>query len=180
MKTTRRPSESTNRGGRPPKFREPSRPVTVTLPQRTLNLLGTVDRDRARAIVRVTDNAVSAAMADRPPVEVVEVTPGLGVILVGPSRFLHRIAWLRLVELAPGRHLLSIPSGTPVESLEVVLHDLLESIPAEDTRESVILERLGALVRTLRRRGDVSKAEMLFVDTTRRREWERPPTKGPA
>ena len=27
------------RGGRPPKFREPRRPVTVTLPERTLRLL---------------------------------------------------------------------------------------------------------------------------------------------
>jgi len=41
--------------GRPRKFQEASRPVTVTLPQRTLELLSTFDEDRGRAIVKVTD-----------------------------------------------------------------------------------------------------------------------------
>ena len=37
-------------GGRPAKFAEPSRPVTVTLPERVLQLLAAVDADRAKAI----------------------------------------------------------------------------------------------------------------------------------
>src|SRR5690606_34115626 len=38
--------------GRPPKFREPSGPVTVTLPNRTLAQLRRIDADRAKAIVK--------------------------------------------------------------------------------------------------------------------------------
>jgi hypothetical protein len=146
----------------------------VTLPERTLELLATVGRDRARAIVRVTDAALSAD-ASHPGrlVDVVEVLPGLGIIVVGPSRLLPKIPWLRLIELAPTRYLLSIPTGTPVDSLEVALHDLLEITAPDDTRERTMIRELGALVRTLRRHGGVSKAEMMFVDTNRRAEWER-------
>ena len=143
-----------SRGGRPPKFRGPRRPVTVTLPERTLTLLDAVHRDRARAIVRVTD----ALAADTPEswlVDVVEVLPGLGIILVGPSRLLPNISWLRLIELTPTRYLLSIPSGTPVESLEVALQDLLEASTPDDVRERTILERLGGLVRMLEPRRDL-------------------------
>lgn len=153
-------------GGRPPKFREPRRPITMTLPERTLRLLSAVDKDRARAVVKVTDAALSPT--DTPNgklVQVVEVMPGVGIILVGASRSLRQIPWLRLVEVAPARFLLSIPSGTPVESLEIALHDLLEAVPPVDTRERAILEGLHALIRTLRRGRNVSKAEMLFVDT---------------
>jgi hypothetical protein len=140
--------------------------VTLTLPERTLGLLAAVDRDRARAVVKVTDAALSIHAAPTTLVEVVEVAPGVGMILVGPSLSLRRIPWLRLVEVAPARFLLSIPSGTPVESLEIALHDLLEAVPPRDIRERTILEGLHALIRTLRRGRSVSKGEMLFVDTT--------------
>ena len=170
-------SAAKNRGGRPPKFREPRRPVTVTLPERTLRLLDAVERDRARAIVRVTDAALSGDPTKGRLVNVVEVLPGLGIVLVGPSRTLKKIPWLRLVELAPTRYLLSIPTGTPVESLELALHDLLGVVPADDIRERTMVEQLGALMRELRHDGGVSKAEMLFVDTNRvRAEWKRPVT----
>jgi hypothetical protein len=43
--------------GRRPKFRGPRRPVTVTLPERTLATLAAIDADRARAIVKVTETA---------------------------------------------------------------------------------------------------------------------------
>jgi len=169
MKRSRtRPGER-NRGGRPPKFREPRRPVTLTLPERTLRLLAAVDKDRARAVVKVTDAAL--APTDTPQsklVDVVEVMPGVGIILVGASRCLRQIPWLRLVEVAPARFLLSIPSGTPVDSLEIALDDLREAVPPADARERAILEQLHALIRTLRRGRSVSKAEMLFVDTSGR------------
>jgi hypothetical protein len=166
MKKATTRSDDKSRVGRPPKFREPRRPVTVTLPERTLRLLGALDSDRARAIVKVADAAMSPA--EMPPdrlVEVVEVMPGVGIILVGASRSLRQISWLRLVEVAPARFLLSIASGTPVESLEIALHDLVETVSDADPRERIIVERLRALIRTLRRGRSISKAEMLFVDT---------------
>ena len=173
---TKRPnSPGGGRSGRPPKFREPRRPVTITLPERTLRLLAAVDRDRARAVVRVTDTVVSSGdAADTRLVDVVEMLPGVGIILVGPSRYLRRIPWLRLVELTPGRLLLSIPSGTPVESLEIAVHDLLEAVPAAEPRERAILEGLHALIRRLRRGQSLSKAEMLFVDMRGSAEGEPP------
>jgi hypothetical protein len=165
------------RTGRPPKFREPRRPVTLTLPERTLGLLAAVDKDRARAVVKVTEAAVVPPDAtEKPLVEVLEILPGVGIILVGASRYLRQIPWLGLIEVVPGRFLLSIPSGTPIESLEIAVDDLLETVPAAEARERAILEGLHALIRKLRRGRSISKAEMLFVDM--RNETERPP-RGP-
>ena len=53
-------STSKSAGGRPPKFDEPRRPVTVTLPKRTLSALAALDADRARAIVKLVDAALSS------------------------------------------------------------------------------------------------------------------------
>jgi hypothetical protein len=41
-----------------------------------------------------------------------------GASLLGES--LKRMPSLKLIEIAPGRHLLTISSGTPIEALEVV------------------------------------------------------------
>ena len=62
--------------------------------------------------------ALAAGLPDTVPgdelVDVVEVAPGLGMIVVGPSRYLRKIALVRLVEVAPSRFLLTIPSGTSI------------------------------------------------------------------
>ena len=50
------------RGGRPAKFDEPSRPVTITLPDRILERLEEIDGDRAKAVVK----AVEAVLAGGP------------------------------------------------------------------------------------------------------------------
>jgi hypothetical protein len=166
MKRSRTRSAERNKGGRPPKFREPRRPVTLTLPERTLRLLAAVDKDRARAVVKVTDAALAATdTAQGRLVDVVEVMPGVGIILVSASQCLKQIPWLRLIEVAPTRFLLSVPSGTPVESLEIALDDLRDVVPSADTRERRILDGLHALIRRLRRGRSVSKEEILFVDT---------------
>ena len=62
---------------------------------------------------------------------------------LGQADSSRKTPWLRLIELTPTRYLLSIPSGTPVESLEVALHDLLEVSIPDDVRERTILGRLG-------------------------------------
>ena len=151
--------------GRPPKFQEPRRPVTVTLPENTLARLMAIDPDRAQAIVKAVDAAMLHDGTRQKPVELVEVKPGLGIILVGPSRYLQKIKWLRLVEVAPMRFLLTIPSGTAVDSLEVAIIDLLEKLEPHEEWEKSILERLRDLMRTLRLGGKLSKAELLLIDT---------------
>ena len=97
-------------------------------------------------------------------VELVEATPGLAIIIVGPSQLLQKIKWLRLVEVAPMRFLLSIPLNTSIDSLELAIIELLEGAKPDDWEHS-LLSHLRDLLRGLRRRGGFSKAEMLFIDT---------------
>ncbi len=150
-------------GGRPPKFDEPRRPVTLTLPERTLHALAAVDADRASAIVKLVDAALSGKKNGAKPVEVVEVAPGVAVILVMPSRCLRRIPWLKLAEVTPGRHLLTVVPGTAIESIEVAILDLLEKLPQDEAYEREILEEIRRLIGDGRRKRNISKFEVLYV-----------------
>lgn len=153
-------------GGRPPKFQEPRRPVTVTLPERTLAQLAAIDEDRARAIVKITDTISGGDRRRYRAVELVEMAPGKSLIVVAPSPALKQIPWLKLIEIAPARHLLTLPSGTPIESLEVALSDLLKD-PAvqQNERERAILHELMNLIGHQRRTKCVSKAEVLIISS---------------
>jgi hypothetical protein len=151
--------------GRPPKFQEPRRPITVTLPENTLAQLATIHPDRAQAIVKLAEAAMPRDARTHKRVELVEVMPGLGIILVGSSRYLQKIKWLRLVELAPTRFLLIIPSGTAVDSLEVAIIDLLENLEPHEEWEKSMLQELRDLMRNLRLGEKLFKAELLFIDT---------------
>jgi hypothetical protein len=153
------------RGGRPPKFSEPRRPVTVTLPERTLRRLKEVDRDRAHAIVRLADHECRPRETSTAEVEVVEIAPGSGIILIGPMRSLARIDLLRLVEVTPRRFLLTVPSGTAIESLEMALLDVMESLPAKDEAERPGLEKLRRIISQQRKKKTVSKREFLLIGT---------------
>jgi len=155
-------------GGRPPKFSEPRRPVTVTLPDRTLAQLAAIDEDRARAIVKITDTVAGGGRRRFRPVELVEMAQGKSLIVIGPSQSLKRIPWLKLIEIAPTRYLLTIPSGTAVESLEVALSDLLKGPDMQhNERERIILQELMNLIGHQRRTKRMSKAEVLIISTTR-------------
>ena len=153
-------------GGRPPKFSVPRRPVTVTLPDRTLAQLAAIDADRARAIVKITDAATGGDQRRFRPVELVEMAPGKSLIVVGPSQALKQIQWLKLIKIAPARYLLTLPSGTPVESLEVALSDLLKnSATQQNERERAILQELMNLIGHQRRAKRMSKAEVLIISS---------------
>ncbi len=155
---------ATRRRGRPPKFQQRGRPVTVTLPESTLARLAAIDPDRSRAIVKAADAAMAAQDDGLSLPELVEVAPGIRVILVGPTQCLRRIEWLRLFEVAPFRYLLIIPSGTSVDSLELAVIDLLENLGEDDPMERETIEKLRRLIGTLRRGAEVSKAELLLVE----------------
>jgi hypothetical protein len=149
--------------GRPPKFEEASRPITVTLPERTLKQLEMIHADRARAIVKVAAAALGFKTSKRPFVEVVEAYPEQSLIIVGPSKRLKEIDFLRLVEVSPSRFLLVIPSGTSIESLELAVGDLLEQTPPGDVYEHGLLTELNRIMRQRRRQQDVTKAEILLI-----------------
>lgn len=154
-------------GGRPKKFKETSRPVTVTLPERILRQLCNINEDRAQAIVKAVDIMAGSATHPTKPVELVEVTPGKAIIVVGPSKSLRKITWLRMIEIAPIRYILSLTSGTPIESLEVAILDLLETLSPEANEERVLLEALRNCITHQRRGKMISKGELLFIDLAR-------------
>jgi len=155
--------EKRKSSGRPPKFEEARRPITVTLPERVLQQLAALHADRARAIVKATALATGFEKEEHPLVDVVEVRPREAIIIVGPSKRLLEIAWLRLVEIAPARHLLVIPTGTTIEQLEVAVGDLLERIAPSEIYERELLSELHRLMRYRRQHQDVSKAEILLI-----------------
>ena len=140
----------------------------MTLPESILAKLASIDVDRACAIVKVTE-ATANDDKWREPVQVVEIAPGTGIIIVGPCPSLRKIEWLRLVEVAPMRFLLAIPSGTSIDSLEIAFIDLLEDKNVSDSSEREVLSKLRDLIRRIRLEDAVSKAEMLFIDTRRTR-----------
>ncbi|MEW6365419.1 MAG: hypothetical protein AB1714_12395 [Acidobacteriota bacterium] len=163
--SSRKTTAGGSSAGRPRKFKEPSRPITVTLPERILKLLEAVDRDRARAIVKVAQAATSTSRGRGVDgfVQLVEVSPGIAIIEVAPSAALGKIGWLRLVEIAPARFLVSVPTGTPLEKLEVAIIDLLASLGPDEDRERKLLVELRDLIAQHRRADKLSKYEIVFV-----------------
>lgn len=160
MKT---PSHSANKGGRPAKFGEPSRPVTVTLPLRILDRLAEIDTDRAKAIVKATESALGGSGSPLSPVCELPVSPDETLLVVADNRFLRRIPWLTLVEIAPGRHLLSLQSGVPVEKLEVTIGDFLDAPSDATPAELGLLRQLLNHLRTPRRNRAVRHEEILVI-----------------
>lgn len=167
-KTTASPKRT---GGRPPKFNEPSRPVTLTLPESTLRELEQIHPDRAQAIVKLTKKALRSDGSARPQVEVVEMSAGTGIIVVGPSPTLARIPFLHLVEVAPARFLMALDSGHDFKSLELAILDVLDDVPGPDKRERELIGSLLENIRNLRKNDRVSMAEVLLVrmDAKRRK-----------
>ena len=154
-------SNKSRTAGRPPKFMEDRRPVTVTLPLRVLDILKSVDPDRARAIVKLANEA-GRGMSGRKPVEIAEVAPHRGLIVVADSAALRSIEGLRLIEIAPARFLITVKANLSVESLEVQIHDLIEE-ESGSSEEIALLQELLRQIRHQRRSRAVSKEELLIV-----------------
>jgi len=147
--------------GRPPKFQEERRPVTMTLPVRVLDFLKVIDPDRARAIVKIAD-AAATGLGGRRSVEIVEMAPHRGLIVVADSTLLKSIDGLRLIEIAPTRYLITVNASLSVESLEVQIQDIIEEgIGAQE--EIKLLTELLHQLRHQRRRRAVSKEELLII-----------------
>ncbi|MGA3086799.1 MAG: hypothetical protein ABSE95_18765 [Thermodesulfobacteriota bacterium] len=152
--------------GRPPKFHEPRHPVTLTLPERIVDQLAEIDPDRALAVVKATEAVMGTGKGHFKPVELVEMAPGKSLIVVGPSKTLGKIPWLKLIEIARTRYLLTIPSGTSIEALEVALGDLSYNPELQkNEHENAVLHELLNLIGDQRRAQRLSKAEILIVDS---------------
>lgn len=154
------------RRGRPPKFCEPRHPVTMTLPQRILDQLAEIDPDRTTAVVKVTEAVVGTNNKRFKPVELVEMAPGKSLIVVSQNTVLKHIPWLKLIEITPARYLLTLPSGTSIEVLEVALRDLFHNPELQkNEHESIILSELLNLIGHQRRTRRLFKTEILIVES---------------
>ncbi|MBI5586182.1 MAG: hypothetical protein HY892_20420 [Deltaproteobacteria bacterium] len=137
----------------------------MTLPERILNQLAEIDPDRTRAVVKATEAVTGINRGPFQPMELVEMAPGKSLIVVGPSLALKKIPWLKLIEIAPARFLLTVPSGTSIEVLEVALRDLFHDPELrKNERENAILQEMLNLIGHQRRARRLSKAEILILD----------------
>lgn len=149
--------------GRPPKFAEPSRPVTVTLPERVLKKLQMINNDRGLAITKATDNLVPDSKLQRPPLEIVPISDGQGLIVIGFSNVLAQMPGIQLVEISPLRYIISMQQGSSVDSFELALTDSLDCLPAGETPETALLRELRDILTKIRRKQGMMKAEILLV-----------------
>lgn len=151
--------------GRPPKFSEPSRPVTVTLPERILAKLQLVDNDRGLAIAKIVDSSISDGDLSPSLLEIIKVSDGQGLIVIGFSQALSQIPGIQLAEISPSRYILSVQTGISVDFLELAILDLIDRMPAGEVSEIRLLLKLRETLKTIRLKQGVTKAEILFVPT---------------
>lgn len=159
------------RRGRPRKYSEPSRPVTVTLPVATIEALAAIDPDLSRAIVR------SVHPAGRRRGHAVAELSRFGrraVIVVNASRALERRIGIDLVPLPDGRALISFEDDTTPDAVELRIEDALEDpdlAAADRTEFQAILE----ILKSARRSGDVAVLRRNIIVLEGRRTAARLP-----
>jgi hypothetical protein len=152
-------------GNPSPKNNDPERIVTIALQEKTLNVLESYDQDLAQAIMKMTDQAIQRAFPKGSSYEIVKVAPRKSVFIVGSNTQLSKIRWLKLIEIAPGRNLITIPTGTSLESLEVAILELIENMSSDKVMDQTLLKEFCKYVGRLRRNNKMSTVEILLVDT---------------
>lgn len=133
--------------GRPKKFDEPTRVVTLTLPESAVARLLQVHSDLARAVLGLID--ARAPAPERPPAELV-VFGRHAVISVRHTPTLERRIGVQLVPLPDGRALISFDSPRTIAELELAITDALDdrSLQADDR---AVFEGIAAILRDARR-----------------------------
>lgn len=142
------------RRGRPRKFTELSRAVTLTLPESVLAALADIDRDLSRAVVRVTQPEMR--QRPHPPVELASFGRR-AVIVVNPTRTLEQRTGVFLVPLTDGRALIAFDESVTAARLELTIQDALDdpALPPEDAK-------IFAGIRDLLRNARTSKSVSLL------------------
>lgn len=156
-------SETRKGLGRPRKFSGPSRVVTVTLPETTLRDLGTIDSDRALAIVEATRLGLASAGVDEMrSAELVPVGDRSAVITVPYSRVLARIRGVTLVRMRPGRYLVTLDPAVTLAEIEIALLDSIES-PDSSGEDRDLLAQFLEQLRVLRRTERTKTRQVIIV-----------------
>jgi hypothetical protein len=141
------PFPAAPRRGRPRKFGQPSRAVTLTLPEGIIKALEGVDRDLSRAIVRVAQ----PEMAKRPhPAAELASFGRFAVIVVTPTKTLEKRTGVLLVPLSDGRALIAFDESMTAARLELKIQDELDDhdLPEDDAR---VFEGIRDLLKDARR-----------------------------
>jgi len=141
-----------------------NRVVTLALPNNTLRLLESIDQDLTRAIMALTDIAMQKSFPSGSSFEIIKVASGKSVFIVGSKTKLTKIPWINLVEIAPGRNLITIDSGISLELLEVAILELIETTPPAESVEQELLHEFCKYVGRLRRNKKMFKVEIMIVD----------------
>jgi len=162
------------RRGRPRKFAQPSRAVTLTLPEAVIQTLETIDHDLSRAVVRLAQPAATGRV--HPPAELVSFGRR-AVILVNPTTTLEQRTGVVLVPFPDGRALICFDSSITPARLELMLRDALEEhdLPDEDGE---VFESIMDLLKDVRRSNAVKLRQpnillLESVDSRARRRGTR-------
>ena len=135
------------RRGRPRKFSRPARTVIMTLPEDVLEVLGQVDADLSRAIVRL---AMPLRSRPQSPVAEIATFGTRAVIIVPPSQVLAALPGVELVPLADGRALIALDESTSLSDFELTVRDTLERRDLEAPERS-LMAALADILRQARR-----------------------------
>jgi hypothetical protein len=139
------------RRGRPRKFTEPSRAVTLTLPEQVIRALEGIDHDLSRAVVRLTQ----PQLATQPHRAAELVTFGKrAVIVVNPTRTLEQQTGVLLVPLSDGRALISFDGSMSAARFELKIQDSLEDRQLPDA-DAGIFEGIRDILKDARRSSTV-------------------------
>ena len=137
--------------GRPRKFDEPTRVVTLTLPESVIAGLSRIHADLGRAVAGLVG---AEAPAPRRAAELI-VFGNRAVISVRPSPSLERRIGVELVPMPDGRALISFDTPHSVAELELSIQDALDDreLAADDRH---VFEAIREILRDARRSKDVS------------------------
>lgn len=165
------------RRGRPRKFDDPSRPVTLTLPVHAIEALAAMDPDLSRAIMHLLEPGLG-----RRPHAPAELTRygGRAVIVVNASRALEQRTGIDLVPLPDGRALMSFERSMTPAAIELLIADALDDRQLKGP-DRAVFEAIAGILKTARRSGDVrlSQRNIIVLEGTRARR-ARPRAGSPA
>jgi hypothetical protein len=165
--------------GRPRKFDEPTRVVSLTLPESAIAHLAETHGDLGRAVVTLIDR--TKASPKRPAAELV-VFGNQAVISVQVTPSLEERVGVTLVPLPDGRALLSFDAPQTVADLELSISDALDD-PTLGSGDRLIFDSIRGILRDARQAPDVTllrRSIIVLAGTRRAARRRKPSTADPA
>jgi hypothetical protein len=138
--------------GRPRKYAEPSRTLTLTLPESVLSLLSAIHEDVSQAIVRLTRGR--KASGTRKAADLL-VFGERAVITIRPTPSLELRAGVQLVPLPDGRALIALESPESLAALQLSINDALDD-GNMSRRDRAVYENLRDILREARLSNEVT------------------------